>query len=356
MQATVEASDLRRAVTAVKGAIARSGAPAVKSVRLEARDNRLHVSAYDFEIRIGCEIPAVVAEDGVTTAMFTPLNGQVKGKGAVQLQSHATGVLVRRDLADFNIAGVDEYNHASLPDLTPLEIGVALDPVAAAWVASAAGHDSGRPILTGVNVEHDAMAGTDSYRLHVAHVALPVPVDDPVLVPARAIGEAGKMGNPVYLAVGARADDRTRRLISVSGPVARLATREIDGHYPNWRQLMSCGPFEFTPDDMPRFRDLLESMTKFAVKTVKPIRFDLTASSAHVTISDAFDETMTADVPCTWTGADFTVAYNPRYLRDMYTVPNPGALHILDGLKPALLDGSSGDVALQGLIMPVRVV
>ena len=107
-------------------------------------------------------------------------------------------------------------------------------------VARAASRDEARPVLTGVLVQFAGdklvMAATDSYRLAVKETSLgSAAAELEAIIPSRALQELARIAGDVdEIGVGVQEN----QVIFTAGDVW-LASRRIDGQFPNIRQLLA---------------------------------------------------------------------------------------------------------------------
>jgi DNA polymerase-3 subunit beta len=224
-------------------------------------------------------------------------------------------------------------------------------------VVRAASRDDARPILAGVLMTAEPtglrLVATDSYRLAMRDLpgTTLLAEGQHVLVPARALGELGRVlsgAQEVTLRLGA--DQASFEVGSV-----RVTTRLIEGEFPNYRQLVPSGyPNRLTVGKEP----LLDAVrrVKLLAREATPIRMALRPDGLELTAVTHDVGQAREDLDAKYEGSEMVVAFNPEFLIDGVEA-TPGddvVLETLDSLKPATLRATEGTDFLY-LLMPVRV-
>ena len=224
-------------------------------------------------------------------------------------------------------------------------------------VVKAASIDDSRPILTGVLLAAESdglrLVATDSYRMAMRDLPGTEVLgrDQTVLVPSRALDVVNRLlGDAASLSIQLGERDAGFAIDDV-----RIATRLIEGEFPNYRSLIpDSHPNQLTVD-----RDTLISAlqrVRLLARDATPVRLAMTSEGLEL-IAIAQDVGQAHEsLDATYTGNDLTVAFNPEYLLDGLEV-SPGdevRLDTVDALKPAILRGV-GDEDFLYLLMPVRV-
>ncbi len=260
-----------------------------------------------------------------------------------------------------NVSAPDDFPRLpALDESTTFTVDRAAFLETAARVQKAASRDESRPVLTGILVqfEHAAagkskltMAATDSYRLAVRETELAGEAPElQAIVPARAIAELGRIpvdGDELKLAI------QDNHVIFQAGRTV-LATRRIDGQFPQHRQLLPES-FEHTVK-LPRteFLDVVRRVAVMAQRT-SPIRLrfeegSLTVSAQTVDVGEASEQ-----LPVAFSGEALEIGFNAEFLREgIESVQGDEVeLNLISPLRPGLLR-AEGD-SFWYLIMPIRL-
>ena len=223
-------------------------------------------------------------------------------------------------------------------------------------VSRSASRDESRPVLTGILMRFEpgkvVMAATDSYRLSVKET--PVEAELPQLeaiVPARALAELARVapvGAQIELGV-----HENQVVFGVDG--TWLATRRIDGQFPNYRQLIpEAFEYEVT---LPR-DELLDVVRRTAVMAQRNSPLRLRFAEGELTVSAQTQDVGESreSLPAAFAGDPLEIGFNPEFLRDGIESVTTDALRLklISPLRPAVLQGDDGDEFLY-LIMPIRL-
>lgn len=214
---------LGEAVAFVSRALpARPVLPQLSCLLIEAGDDGLTMSCFDYEISARCRLEAEITEPG--TALVP---GRLLAEITRSLPSRPAEFSAEADVLNLVCGGVefglvclplDEY--PALPDSPPVVFTADGGVLASAvgQVVTSASRDDTLPMLTAICFDLDGdrltLAATDRYRLAASMVPV-VPADPGVralaLVPARIMAEVARMlsaGAPVTVAFNAEAGGR----------------------------------------------------------------------------------------------------------------------------------------------------
>jgi DNA polymerase-3 subunit beta len=236
-----------------------------------------------------------------------------------------------------------------------------------AQVVRSASSDESRQVLTGVLWEIEpgrlTLAATDSYRLAVSEIEVEGGPGEvvKVILPARALAELGR----ALQGTGGRVKTLVRdNLVSFflaagghegsGGGQSVIATRFIEGEFPNYRRLLPEGyPNALTVDR----ESLLETVKRVGLLAQNnlPVKLRLAGElevSAHTPDVGEGQEVVDAE----YQGEPFVIAFNPQFLHDGASAIRTErvVLEAGDGLKPALLKGED-ETTFTYLLMPVRL-
>ena len=236
---------------------------------------------------------------------------------------------------------------------SPFSVDAAALSEAVAKVLPFASKDESRAVLTGVLVGFSegsaTLVATDSYRLGLNRQRLDGAVEGTptAILPARALGEAAR------LAALTGEEGRIEVAITENAAMFRakgltLATRLIDGNYPEYQRLLPSGFEETFSVERDALLTALGRARIVAAKQTPPPPVKLafshepdTLGGGEVAVSLAADtgaatEVLPADVP---EGKTFEVCFNPHYLADAVSSISDRAvaLRFNAPLKPAVL-------------------
>lgn len=380
MKFRCERDELLNAVQFASRAISnRATLPVLSGLRIEAIESgRVRIAATDLELTMETSFAAAVDEPGkviVPGRLFGEMTRSL-GAGQVSVASGDAEVEIGSGRGQFRVRSLAPDDYPALPieqsEGTDEGIEIQIDgdllATALSQVVRGASTDESRQILTGVLWEIDdagtlTLAATDSYRLAVREVPIPVAPGEArkVVLPSRTLAELARSlqgggrnvsatvrENLVSFAIGAAADG------SDVGTEATIGSRFIEGEFPKYRQLIPTG----YPNVLEVDREALLEVTKrvgLLAQNNLPVKLQLGNEleiSAHTPDVGEGQEVIDAD----YTGVPIVIAFNPQFLYDGVSAIGTDRvlIEVGDGLKPAILKGQ-GEEAFTYLLMPVRL-
>jgi DNA polymerase III subunit beta len=226
-------------------------------------------------------------------------------------------------------------------------------------VARAASRDDMRPVLTGILMTlaegELTMVATDSYRLSVKRAAIEGdgPASLEANVPARALVEVARIAQAQEAESVAIALLPNQAIFEI-GEVT-LATRLIEGQFPNYRQLL---PESYEHDvRLPR-GELLEVVRRISQLAQRNAPLKLAFAQGELTVSAETPEVGDAreSMPAGFEGEPLEIGFNPEFLRDGIDSVSGDELllRLISPLRPGLLQPVEGD-DFSYLVMPIRL-
>lgn len=346
--------------------------PVLAGALIEASDDTVSVSAFDYEASRKARVPATVHTAGSVLVSGRLLSDITRSlpQQPVELVTEGPRLLLSCGSSRFTLPTLPIGEYPALP-LMPSSAGIVSGSVLAAavqQVAVAAGRDDTLPVLTGIKVEIEGgqitLAATDRYRFAVRTLGWN-PADSDVsvhaLVPAPILLETAKSvdgADVVEIALGTGARDG---LIGFEIPDRRTTTRLLDGDFPKFRSLF---PKEFASVAHVSTDALADAVKRVSLVAERNTPILCTFSEGQLTLAagSGDDAQATDQLPADLEGDDISIAFNPHYFLDGLTATGLPfvRLSLVSRTKPALLQGSTGagadaDDAYQYLIMPVRV-
>src|SRR5919206_428470 len=223
-----------------------------------------------------------------------------------------------------------------------------------AVVARAVSARTAVQILSGILLRAEGselqLAATD---MELSVRETPVSGDLPELeaiIPARALAELTRIaGGEGELELGIQ---ENQVLFGVDG--IWLATRRIDGQFPNYKQLL---PETFEHElTLPR-PELLEVVRRVAVLAQRNSPLRLRFAEGELTVSARTQDVGEASesLPVSYTGDPLEIGFNAEFLRDGIdsVVGDELVLKLISPLRPAVMTSPGDDFTY--LIMPIRL-
>ncbi len=360
-QSLVEALSVSARATSTRSAL-----QALSGVLVEATSSGTVVRATDAEISLELALTAEVELPG---SILVP--GRLLADVSKTLPDGEVTLSTREAEADLEIKAGSSKFHLRLlqADDFPKFPEVASEPVSLdahavaetiGRVAGAASTDEGRPVLTGVFMTADGdsmtMVATDSYRLAVKTTKLSSAVASQIEanVPARALRELSRL-------IEAAGDEakldlwlgENQAIFGCGG--TRLASRLIDGQFPNYKQLI---PDKFDHEITVNREELLDVVRRVSQLAQRNAALKLAFAEGELTISAETQDLGDAkeSMPVSFQGETLEVGFNPDFVRaGLESIEDDEiVLKLISPLRPGLLEPTAdGDFSY--LVMPIRL-
>jgi len=337
----------------------------MSGILLALSGNQLTVTGTDLDLTIRTSVDVIGYEDGAAVVPARLIVDAVRSlsAGAVTINSHDETVEISLDRAKFSLRTFSVVDYPKLPPVpAPTTSLAALDLVQGlAQVVRASSGDEARPLLTGVLfTSHDdglRLVATDSYRLAIRDIpgVKPASSDRDLLVPSKALVELQRAAASMAVesSIGVALTDA--EICFVAGHTS-IASRLIDGNYPDYRQLI---PAQY-PNKLRVAKDTLLTSLKraklLASDATSSVRLSLKEKGVDITTQSHDKGEVIDNVDGDYTGEELTIAFNPNFLIEGIEAA-PGdeiVLETSDSTRPAMVHGVE-DEQYRYLLMPVRV-
>ncbi len=350
-----------------RGVSTRSALPVLSGILLQAADGRLDLFSTDMELSIKADLSTPVEREGevvVPARLFSDVVRNLPDE-EVAVEAGEASVKIGAGRAAFSL---NAWAAADFPQTSTFDMSGAFnlgrEPFVETWnkVGRAASRDETRPILTGVQMTISGgtlkMVATDSYRLAVKETALdrPLETDVEAIVPVKALGEVTRLAaalGPGDVEISIGENQAVFKLSDPAGDVW-IASRLIEGQFPNYRQLV---PETFDHEvsiDRGRLMATARRVSLLAQKNA-PLRMSFTAGrlTLKALTQDVGHAEETLDVE--FSGEPFEIGFNPGYLIEGIDAVDGEAalLRFTSPLRPGLVSGPGEDFTY--LIMPIRL-
>jgi DNA polymerase-3 subunit beta len=338
---------------------------------INADDNGLALSGFDYETSARAEVSAEVATEGrvlVSGRLLAEICKSLPSK-PVELWLDGTKVLMSCGNSRFSLLTLPVEDYPTLPDMPTRSGSVAADVLATAvaQVAVAAGRDDTLPILTGIRIEIEGetvtLAATDRYRLAVRefHWKPEQPgVSMQALVPARTLSDTAKsLTGDVEFALSS--GTAGAGLVGLTANGRRTTSRLLEGEFPKYRALL---PAEYSACATVQTARLIEAVRRVSLVAERntPLRLAFTTGELVLEAGSGDEASASEGLEASLDGEDITIAFNPGYLLDgLNALDTPHVrLAFTTSTKPAVITGASvadGPPATEyrHLLMPVRL-
>jgi DNA polymerase-3 subunit beta len=340
MKFQVEHDTLADAVAWVARALpSRPVVPVLSGLRLDAGDDGLTLSCFDYELSATAWLPAEVAEPGtalVPGRLLAEIIRSLPGEPA-EFRSDGDEVTLSCGSAEFALVSLPTAEYPELPPAPPLAGTVDGGELATAvaQVLPATSRDDTLPMLTAVCLDIRGavmtLAATDRYRLAVRDLGWQ-PASPRVraiaLVPARTLADAARVmapGVPVSLAFspaedggapGRGGDPRpVEGMISFSSGGRRLTGRLIAGEFIKYESRFPAG--YGCVAEMPA-ASLIEAVRRVSLVAdrTSPVRLTFEQGTVALEAQTEGRARAVERVTASFHGDEPAIAFNPHYLLD----------------------------------------
>lgn len=304
----------------------RNPQPILAGVLIEAGDEGLSLSAFDYEASARTTIDATVDEPG-TILVHGRLLSEIASRlpnAPVKIAVDDDGIVLTCGSARFTLASMPVQEYPAIPEVSGESGLVPADDFATAiaQVAFAASRDDVTPVLTGVQLEVSgtqlSLVATDRYRVALREIpwdggAAASDQTMTALVPARTLQEVGKTfshGENISIAFSGAGD---REIIAFTSGNKTVTSLLIKGNFPPVRRLF---PEQTEHHAVVNTAELSEAVRRVALvlDRAAPLRFTFTTEGVAMEASGTEQARATESVDATLTGEDVTLGLNPQYL------------------------------------------
>jgi DNA polymerase-3 subunit beta len=322
---------------AVKLLPQRTTLPILSGVLIQANDDGLILSSFDYEVSSRTEIQADVEEQG-TVLVSGRLLAEIAGRlpnAPVRVSTEESRISVTCGSANFTLLSMPVEEYPSIPEIGEQTGVVPAEEFASAvsQVAVAASRDDVTPVITGVQLEvrenNLSLVATDRYRVAIREidwdgggVAGGGDASLAALVPARTLQEVGKTfghSGTISIAITSRDD---RELIAFSADRKTVTSLLIKGNFPPVRRLF--------PDTVDNYAvmntaELIEATRRVSLVLEREAALRYTFTDDGLTLEAIGSEQAQASesIDAILTGDETVVSLKPQFLLDgLQAVPS----------------------------------
>lgn len=351
----------------------RPSMPVLAGLVLEASDNSVTLSSFDYEVSSKVTVAADVQTPGtslVSGRLLADITRSLPG-APVQLSNEGTRVVITCGRSSFTLPTLPVEDYPSLPAMPDSsgDISAALFAAAVAQVAIAAGRDDTLPTLTGIRMEIEGgnivLAATDRYRLAVREFSWN-PKNSSIsvnaLIPARTLADTAKsLATTDLVTIALSSSGSGEGLIGFEGAGRRTTTRLLDGEFPKYRTLLPSEAATIATVDTAALSDAVKRVALVAERNT-PVRLAFDGSEVVLRAGAGDDAQANEVVECRVDGDGLEIAFNPTYLLDGLSAVAAvtTAFSFTQATRPAVLTGADSNAAsgvddYRYLLMPVRL-
>lgn len=379
MKFSVERDALADAVAwAARSLPVRPSSPVLAGLLIQASDDGLVLSTFDYETSARATLNAQVNDEGTALVSGRLLADICKSLPAkpVEMVLDGARVSLTCGAARFSLQTMPVEDYPSLPAMPEAAGTVRSSDFAHAvsQAITAAGRDDMLPVLTGVRLEIDgssiSLLATDRFRLSLRELNWsPNTPDESIaaLVPAKVLGETAKSltaGSEVTIALS-RGGGAGEGIIgfegNAPGGIRRTTTRLLDGEFPKVRSLFPADNLTTATMDKAA---LIESVKRVSLVAERNTAVQLAFGDGVLTLdAGSGDEAQASEsVEAEISGEDITTGFNPQFLLDGLGAIDESVVELAftQASKPVVIQGAAGDdgkdPGFRYLLMPRRLL
>jgi DNA polymerase-3 subunit beta len=355
----------------------RPSTPVLAGLLIDASDDGLVLSTFDYETSARATLSAQVSDEGralVSGRLLADICRSLPAK-PVEMVLDGSRVSLTCGAARFSLQTMPVEDYPALPSMPEAAGTVPSEAFAhaVAQAVTAAGRDDMLPVLTGVRIEIDGTAisllATDRFRL--SHRELewsPRTPDETVaaLVPAKVLADTAKSltaGAEVTIALsrGGAGEGIIGFEGRAPGGVRRTTTRLLDGEFPKVRSLFPAEQLTVAKVDKAA---LVETVKRVSLVAERNTAVQLAFADGVLTLdAGSGDEAQASEsIEADITGDELTTGFNPQFLLDGLTAIDEPVVELgfTQASKPVVIQGSVGEDGTEPgfryLLMPRRLL
>jgi DNA polymerase III subunit beta len=358
----------------------RPSTPVLSGLLIEASDEGLVLSTFDYETSARATLSAEVADEGkalVSGRLLADICRSLPAK-PVDMVIDGARVSLTCGSARFSLQTMPVEDYPTLPDMPAASgtVNSADFAHAVAQAVTAAGKDDMLPVLTGVRIEIDgstiSLLATDRFRLSHRELGWDPRTPDAslaALVPARVLAETAKsLTSGTDITIALATSGTGEGIIGFEGAAAggmrRTTTRLLDGEFPKVRSLF---PSEHLTTAIVDRKELIDSVKRVSLVAERNTAVQMAFADNVLTLdAGSGDEAQASErLEATVDGDDLTTGFNPQFLLDGLSAIEQDTVELAftQPSKPVVISGRAGEDGADGadpgfryLLMPRRLL
>ena len=374
MEFSVNKADLVRELSLSQGVVEKKTTiPILSNLLIEARGDRLYITATDLELGLRTSCPAKVKKEGSGTIPAKKFLDYVRLLPEAEINvkfadNHWATLTCGRSRT--RIAGMSRESFPELPAM-PEDAQMLPSKTLAAMIARtmfAISMEESRFTLNGalllIGDKGLTMVATDGHRLAYVQQAtgtgegaVGANVAYRALVPRKAMGEITKLadGGGVEGVVKFAGDDN--HLFFEFGP-RLLITRKLTGNFPEYERVLPQENTHIATLQKDEIKAAIERVAQFADERSKAIKVQFTAGEVKIFSSALETGDSEESVTSQYSGPELEIGFNAQYLLDfLRAVPQEQINFALKDQKSAgeLQPVTDGPEQYRYVVMPMRI-
>jgi DNA polymerase-3 subunit beta len=340
----------------------RTTLPILSNVLLQASADQLRLTTTDLDVGVSGAISAQVERPGATTLPARRLANIVRELPAAEIivEVDAKNVAsIRCGQSFFKILGLPEEEFPPLPkqsDARTFSIGQQMLRDALKKTSYAISTDETRYVLNGILFSFKenklTLVATDGRRLALVDLELEFPRSQEVdiIVPAKAVTELGRL----------LGDEGDVRLSVEENQVAfqigdtLLASKLIEGNYPNYRQVIPGEAKERVTLERELFLNAVHRVSLLSSEKSNSVKLVFTKNNIEIAANTPDVGEARESLAVAYKGREFSIAFNPEFLQAPLRVLTNDEVYLdmIDEMSPGVIKIQSPFLYV---LMPMRI-
>src|SRR5580765_2303177 len=340
----------------------RTTLPILSNVLLQANGNEVHLTTTDLDVGVRGSFEAQVEKEGATTLPARRLFNIVRELPSSEIQVDVDGknaASIRSGQSFFKILGLPEEEFPPLPKFEDAKVvtirqkdlrdGLRKTSYAISTVET-------RYVLNGILFSFKenklTLVATDGRRLAMVDIEVEFPRSQEVdiIVPTKAVTELGRL----------LGDEGDVRLSVEENQVAfqigdtLLASKLIEGNYPNYRQVIPAEAKERVTLERELFLNAVHRVSLLSSEKSNSVKLVFTKNNIEIAANTPDVGEARESIAASYKGREFSIAFNPEFLiAPLRNLPNDEVyLDLIDEMSPGVLKIQTPFLYV---LMPMRI-
>ncbi len=340
----------------------RTTLPILSNVLLQAEGDQVRLTTTDLDVGVSGGITAQIERPGATTLPARRLATIVRELPAAEIQIEVDSknvASIRCGQSFFKILGLPEEEFPPLPkfdDTRTFTIPQQALRDALKKTSYAISTDETRYVLNGILFSFKenklTLVATDGRRLALVDLEIEFPRSQEVdiIVPTKAVTELGRLlgdEGDVRLSVG-------ENQVSFQINDTLLASKLIEGNYPNYRQVIPGEAKERVTLERELFLNAVHRVSLLSSEKSNSVKLVFTKNNIEIAANTPDVGEARESLAVAYKGREFSIAFNPEFLQaPLRALPNDEVyLDLIDEMSPGVIKIQSPFLYV---LMPMRI-
>ncbi len=340
----------------------RTTLPILSNVLLQADGDQVRLTTTDLDVGVSGGITAQIEKPGATTLPARRLATIVRELPAAEIQIEVDSknvASIRCGQSFFKILGLPEEEFPPLPkfdDTRTFAIPQQALRDALKKTSYAISTDETRYVLNGILFSFKenklTLVATDGRRLALVDLEIEFPRSQEVdiIVPTKAVTELGRLlgdEGDVRLSVG-------ENQVSFQINDTLLASKLIEGNYPNYRQVIPGEAKERVTLERELFLNAVHRVSLLSSEKSNSVKLVFTKNNIEIAANTPDVGEARESLAVAYKGREFSIAFNPEFLQaPLRALPNDEVyLDLIDEMSPGVIKIQSPFLYV---LMPMRI-